>query len=122
MATVRQPPILDREIVSLAYTQTQLGGQIITARDPANDVTVWAGLRPLTANNQLSLTDGGLSVLTSDRVYVIRHDDLEHFPVQAANAQSPGMADDDGNPRFIIGHAQQGRQRYYEILCRLVGV
>ena len=113
---------LDREITALAYTSATLGGQVISGRNPAGDVTVWAGLQPLTANNQLSLTDGGLTVLTSDRVYVIRYDDLPHFPVQGAAAQNPGMEDDDGNPRFIMGHAIQGRQRYYEILCRLVGV
>ena len=119
MTTVRQ---LDREIKKLAYTTGRLGGQIVTTRDPDNDVSVWAGLQPLSANNQLSLTDGGLTVLTSDRVYVVRYDDVALFPVQGAAAQSPGMADDDGNERFIQGHAVQGRQRYYEILCRLVGV
>ena len=114
--------VLDREITALAYTRTRLGGQYIYDRDPDNDTTVWAAERVLSANNQISFRQSGgtlITVLTSDRVYIIRHDDLTLFPLVSGVGTPPGMMDDDGLNRHIQGHARQGRQRYAEILCRL---
>ena len=110
---------LDREITALAYTSRTLNGQIIYERDPDNDVGVWAGRRDITAADSFRAAGNTLLLLVTDAIYTVRADDGYLFPI-AANFR--GMADEDGVERFIVGRQPIGRNRYTELLCRLVVV
>ena len=114
MTTYRQ---LDREIRSLAYTSSILGGQRIYSRDPDNDVGVWAGRRDITASDSFRAVGDARLLLITDAVYTVRDDDSYLFPI-AVNFE--GMADENGVARFIVGRQPVGRNRYTELLCRLV--
>ena len=107
---------LDREIIAVQYESVTLGGQRIYQE--IGRVGVWAGRRDITASDSFrALGSGQLLIINTDAVFIIRHDDGPLFPiVQAYN----GMVDDGGVARYIAGAEPVGRNRYIELLCRMI--